>query len=320
MEYLVSIIIVNWNACDHLRKCLQSILHQGKKFPLEVFVIDNASQDDSVNTVKREFPDVHLIANNENRGFAAGNNQGLALAKGRYILLLNPDTILLDDALEKSINVAAKNPEVGVIGCQVLERRDKIQKTCFSFPTPLNLLLLATGLPKIFPKSRYFGKPELSWWDRRSERFVDVVSGMFMLVRREAIEEVGFMDEAYFIYAEEADWCFRFWRKGWPCMFTPEARIIHTEGGGQSTRKVAVRMYVQLQKSLLIFNRKNIGIYAWLAAKAVFIISNFFRVIVWGPVAVFSQRARHKTNRAFAGLCFQLTGSEPKISPARIAP
>jgi len=304
MTYEISIIIVSWNACEHLRKCLQSIFHSETNISFEVFVIDNASQDDSVDMVRADFPNVHLIINGENRGFAAANNQGLALAQGHYILLLNPDTILLDDALERSISIAKKHPDVGVIGCQVLERMNNIQNTCFSFPTPWNLFLLAVGLPKLFPKSRIIGRPELSWWDRRSERFVDVVSGMFMLVRREAIEEVGFMDEAYFIYAEEADWCFRFWQAGWSCMFTPEVKIIHTDGGGQSTRQVAIKMYVQLQKSLLIFNRKNIGKIAWLSAKVIFLFSNLLRIFIWGPMAIFNQKALHKTSRALAGLRF----------------
>jgi len=311
MDYDISIIIVSWNCCEDLRNCLQSIFHPSTQIRLEVIVIDNASRDDSANMVRNEFPDVRLIENEENLGFAAANNQGLKISTGRYVLLLNPDTIVLDNALEKTLCIAEKHPRVGVLGCQVLENMEKIQRTCFSFPGPLNLLLTAMGLPRLFPKSRFFGNPELSWWDRTTERFVDVVSGMFMLVRREALEDVGPLDEAYFVYTEEVDWCFRFWQAGWKCMFTPEARIIHVDGGSKSTEQIATRMFVQQQKSAMIFIRKNMGLVARLLAKAVFILSNSLRLSVWGFGAPFSQKARNKSTCALAALWFHFTGREP---------
>jgi len=311
MSYDISIIIVSWNCCEDLRNCLQSIFHTATHLKLEVIVIDNASRDDSASMVRNEFPNVQLIENKENRGFAAANNQGLKISKGRYLLLLNPDTILLDDVLKKTLCIAEEYPRVAVLGCQVMESKEKIQKTCFAFSGPLNLFLIAMGLPRLFPKSHFFGRPEISWWDRTTERFVDVVSGMYMLVRREALQEVGSMDEAYFVYAEEADWCFRFWQAGWKCMFTPEARILHVDGGGKSTRLIATRMFVQREKSTVIFNRKNLGYPAFLSAKAIFILSNTIRLLVWGWGAPFSQNAMSKTNCALAGIRFHLTGTEP---------
>jgi len=311
MDYDISIIIVSWNCCEDLRNCLQSIFHPAAHLKLEVVVIDNASRDGSVSMVREEFPDVQLIGNKENRGFAAANNQGIKISTGRYILLLNPDIILLDDVLEKTLCIAEGHPRVGVLGCQVLENMEKIQKTCFSFPGPLNLFLEASGLQRMFPKSHFFGRPELSWWDRSTERFVDVVSGMFMLVRREALDDVGLLDEAYFVYTEEADWCFRFWQAGWKCMFTPEARIIHVDGGSKSTEQIATRMFVQQQKSVMIFFRKNMGLVARLLAKAVFILSNSLRLSVWGFGTPFSQKARKKSICALAALWFHVTGEEP---------
>jgi len=313
MNHDISIIIVSWNSVEHLRNCLGSIYQIKSRVNLEVTVIDNASSDGSAEMVSSEFSSVILIENKENRGFAAANNQGIVRSSGRYILLLNPDTILLDDALEKTLGIADNHPNVGVLGCQVLENKEKIQNTCFSFPTPLNIFFIAVGLSKLFPKSHFFGQPELSWWDRKSERFVDVISGMFMLVRREAYEDVGLMDEAYFIYAEEADWCFRFWQAGWKCMFTPDACIIHADGGGKSTRQIASKMFVQMQKSLIIFNRNNIGKVACLLTKAIFILSNIIRLVIWGGLAPFNQSALSKATYALAGLRFHLTGREPTV-------
>ena len=315
MKHLLSIIIVNWNTSEHLRKCLQTIYQSDHDFSFEVIVIDNHSKDHSANMVKSEFSYVNLIENETNRGFAAANNQGINIATGKYILLLNPDTLLMKNTLQNSLEVAENNLDAGVVGCQVLENKNTIQNTCFSFPSPLNLFLGVSGLDKMFPKSRFFGKPHISWWERKSERYVDVVSGMFMLVRKEALNEVGLMDESYFIYAEEADWCYRFWASGWSCLFTPDAKVIHTDGGGKSTSLIAVKMYVQLQKSLLIFNLKNMGITSWLLAKALFIFHNLIRSLIWTPISIIVQNDKtiFKRNCAIAGLRFLLTGKEPSF-------
>lgn len=310
----VSIIIVNWNTQHLLRGCLASIFQQTTADTFEVIVVDNASSDGSAEMVRREFPQVILIANTSNRGFAAANNQGLRCAKGEYLLLLNPDTVILDHAIDKAIAFTDSEIDIGVMGCQVMETPQRIQRTCFAFPSPLNILLEQTGLSSTFPRSRIFGKAWLGWWDRRSRRDVDVVSGMFMLVRRAAMEEVGLMDEAYFVYAEEADWCYRFWKAGWRCVFAPVAQIIHLDGGGKSTSQVSARMYVQLQKSLLHFHRKHYGWLAWMALRLLYACSNAARAISWGVLAWLrrAEAPRHRRNQAVAALKFQLFGVGPQ--------
>ncbi|MBA7636301.1 N-acetylglucosaminyl-diphospho-decaprenol L-rhamnosyltransferase [subsurface metagenome] len=265
----VSIIIVNWNTRDIIRDCLKSVYEQTKGISFEVIVIDNASSDGSVEMVKSEFYQVVLIENKQNRGFAAGVNQGIAVAKGRYALVLNSDTIVCDNAIEKTVQYADKHAEAAVVGCQVWENSDTIQMTCFRFPSVLNLFLHTFALNKIFKNNHFFGREWMLWWPRDSEREVEVVSGSFMLVRRNAIDDVGLMDESYFLYYEETDWCYRFAKGGWKILFWPRAKIIHVDGGSHSTNKNAVGMSVQVQKSLLIFFKKHYGMTHYLFARLI---------------------------------------------------
>ncbi len=287
---------------------------QTRKVAIKVIVVDNASADGSVETVAREFPRVHLIANTENRGFAAANNQGLRNAEGRYVLLLNPDTIILDGAVDKAAAFADQNPDAAVIGCQVLENESTIQRTCFAFPSLSSLILTGSGLDRIFPRSRIFGKHNMGWWNRDTQREVDVVSGMFFLVRREAIRQVGLMDEDYFVYAEETDWCWRFRQAGWRCLFFPAAKIIHLDGGSKSTSQVSVKMYVQLQKSLLIFFRKRLGRLSFYLARMIFIVNMALRAAVWSVGGMFNlgKCSRVKCVQSAAALQFLVFGREPE--------
>jgi len=286
----VSVVIVNWNTRDVLRDCLSSVFEQTQGIEFEVIVVDNGSSDRSVQMVEAKFPQVIVIANGENRGFAAANNQAIAVARGKYVLLLNSDTIVLDNAIAKMVSFADKNPDVAVVGCRVLNPDKTLQPTCFMFPSVLNMLLSASYLYKIFPRSKFFGRERMSWWDRNDVREVDVVTGCFMLVRRKAIERVGLMDEQFFMYAEETDWCYRFKETGWKVMFTPTAEIIHI--GGQSTKQVRAKTLVQLRLSILHFINKH---YGWLSHKiASFLVVLFFgvRVPVWLMVYAFGNDRR----------------------------
>jgi GT2 family glycosyltransferase len=308
----VSIIIVSWNTCDVLRGCLRSILEETRDVSFEIIVIDNASRDDSAAMVRNEFPVAKIIENSDNRGFAAANNQGIRVASGRYILLLNPDTVILKSAICRCVAYADHHPDVGVVGCQVLEDDRRIQRTGFSFPGPWNLFLTVSGLSRAFPNSRLFGRPELGWWGRNSEQDLDVVSGMFMLVRHEAIEQVGLLDEDYFVYTEEADWCYRFFRAGWRRVFTPCAQIVHLDGGSKSTSQVSVKMFVQIQKSTMIYFRKHLGLGAWLAAKIVYVVSNSARAAIWflSSIVTRNPSLRRKSAAAAAAVRFHVLGTE----------
>jgi GT2 family glycosyltransferase len=275
----VSVIIINWNTRGLLRDCLESVYEQAGDVEFEVIVVDNASTDDSVDMVRKDFEQVKLIENAENRGFATANNQAMAVANGRYVLLLNSDTVVLDDAIARTVEFADVHPRAAVTGCRVLNPDSTLQPTCFMFPSILNMLLSSTYLYKVFPTSRFFGRERMTWWDRNDVRQVDVVTGCFMLVRRSAIDKVGMMDERFFMYAEETDWCYRFKENGWEVVFTPAARIIHL--GGQSTAKRPVAMIVQLRLSILRFIRKHRGLLAQLTARV--LTATFFavRLPVW---------------------------------------
>jgi GT2 family glycosyltransferase len=282
----VSIIIINWNTKKLLHDCLASVYETSGDIDYEVIVVDNASVDGSAEMVKDEFPNVVLIENSENRGFAAANNQAMAVAKGRYVLLLNSDTIVLENAVANTVQFADAHSEVGVTGCRVLNPDGSVQRTCFKFPSILNILLSSTYLYKLFPRNKFFGREQMTWWDRSDERQVDVVTGCFMLVRREAIDQVGMMDERFFMYGEETDWCYRFTKSGWKVMFAPVGQIIHF--GGQSASQKPVAMIIQLRMSILKFIRKHNGWLSHLIARI--LIAFFFAVRLPAWFAVFSFR------------------------------
>lgn len=308
----VSIVIVNWNTRDILRDCILSIGTQ-TTLPHEIIVVDNASSDGSVTMVKEEFPDVVLIANDENRGFAAANNQGLKAAIGQKLLLLNPDTIVLDHAIDRMAGWLDDNPDVGCVGCQVLEDETTIQRTCFADPGPLNLALVEFGLQRLSGRYRFLGQPEYSDWDRKSQRDVDVVSGMFMMLPRKVFQTVGLLDEAFFIYSEEADWCRRIRSFGWRCTFVPEARILHLDGGSKSTAQIRSPMHVQMQKSKMIYVRKHYGLIGAFAARSMFVLASLIRGSLFGLSGLIrtSPESRARVRLAGAALRYHMLGREP---------
>jgi GT2 family glycosyltransferase len=254
----------------------------------EVIVVDNASNDGSVEMVKKDFPQVTLIENLQNHGFAAANNQGINIAKGQYVLLLNSDTVILDKTIQKTVSFADAHPEAAVVGCRVLNPDRTLQPTCFMFPSILNMLLSTTYLYKLFPKSKFFGRERMTWWDRNDVREVDVVTGCFMLVRQEAIKKVGTMDERFFMYSEETDWCYRLRKAEWKILFIPDAEIIHF--GGQSSKQAAAKMVLLLRGSRLLFFKKHKG--PLVSALACLFIGLFFvlRIPYWFTKALLSNK------------------------------
>lgn len=289
----VSIVIVNWNTREILRDCLESVARNAGAVELEVIVVDNASVDGSVALVKQAFPHVRLIQNAENRGFAAANNQGIAIARGRYVLLLNSDTLVLDGAVERAVAFADAHPPAAVVGCRVLNSDRTLQASCFMFPSILNMLLSATYLYKLLPRSRFFGRERMTWWGKDHWREVDVLSGCFMLARRQAIAQVGAMDDGYFMYAEETDWCCRFKQAGWKIMYTPSAQIVHL--GGKSSEQVQVEMTLQLRSGILRFFRKHRSFPAYWAACLLTAVWYGVRVPYWLVRGLVLSRGRNRS-------------------------
>jgi len=288
----VSIIIAAWNVKDLLYNCLQSVYGQTEGISFEVIYVDNASEDGSVEIVAREFPQAKIIENDDNKGFIEANNQGIEIANGRYVLLLNSDTVVLDNAIAKAVKFADSHPEAAVVGCRVLNPDKTIQRTCFMYPSALNMLLSATYLYKVSPGSRFFGREQMTWWDYNDAREVEAVCGCFSLVRREAIDEVGYMDPTYFVYGDDPDWCYRFHKAGWRIMFTPEPEIIHY--GGQNTKLVADKFLLQLYGAKLIFMKKHRNKLSFPLACFLTALFFFFRVPYWLAIGLVNNNGREK--------------------------
>lgn len=281
MNYIdVTVIIVSWNTRDILKDCLVSVYKQTKDIIFEVIVVDNASTDGSALMVQNDFPQVILIDNSENRGFAAANNQGMHIAKGRYVLLLNSDTVILGGAIQKTLRFADHHPKVAVVGICNNDGNGKLIKNCFQFASVQNLLISTVGFHRIFPMSRLFGRERMTWWNFQSVREVDAVAGCYMLVRRKAIGSVGMMDERFFMYGEEMDWCWRFKLAGWKTLYYPDAQIIHY--GGMSAVQNPMGMRLEQQKSFLYFIEKRQGQSARLFARFLLTVSAIVRIGYWG--------------------------------------
>jgi GT2 family glycosyltransferase len=297
---------VSWNTRAILRDCLRTIYAQTKTVPFEVIVVDNASHDGSAEMVKADFPQVVLLANTTNRGFAAANNQGIEVAQGRYVLLLNSDTLVLDGAIDKMVAFADEHPEAAAVACRVLNADRTWQPTAFMFPSALNLLLSALYLNKLLPRSRFFGRERMTWWNGLDMQAVEVVAGCFLLVRRAAVRQVGVLDESYFMYGEESDWCYRFHKAGWKVLYTPAAQIVHL--GGASSVQIKGPMCLQLRASTLLFIRKHAGGASYIAACALVSLFFLLRLPLWLAKAAVSgpARAEHwQTVRTYAAGCWR---------------
>ena len=194
----LSIVIISYNTQDMTRECLESVYANASGLDLEIIVVDDASRDGSVEMIEQCFPAALLIKNTENRGFAAANNQAFAVARGDFILLLNSDTIILGDALQRSLEYLRRNPEAGAMACRALNTDRTVQLTCSEYPSHLNLLLMTTGLDRL-PWPKALAKYQMRHWQRDSERDVEVISGCFLLIRRPAFEQVGLLDEGFFL-------------------------------------------------------------------------------------------------------------------------
>jgi len=251
----LSVIIVNYNVRDFLENALTSVAQALKGIDGEVIVVDNASDDGSIEMVRKKFPRVRAIANGTNLGFAAANNIGLAESTGRYMLLLNPDTIVQEDTFQTIIRFLDDHPDAGMAGCRILNPDGTLQPACRrSFPTPWVAFTKISGLSALYPESRIFGRYNLGYLDPGSTYEVDAISGSFMAVRRSAWEQVGGLDEEYFMYGEDLDWCYRFKRAGWKVYYVSETRIIHYKG--ESVRRSDIDEVRHFHQAMRVFVAK----------------------------------------------------------------
>ena len=252
----LSIIIVNWNTRQLLDDCLVSIYRETQNITFEIFIIDNASADGSAKMVEKKYPNVRLIKNTKNNGFAAANNQAIRQASSRYILILNPDTVILENALDKGVEVMDKRRDFSILGTKTFNKNMARQKTVASSPNLLSQIFLLTKLRHFFPKSKIIKKYQRFDFDYNKESYVDQIQGSFMLIRKEVLDNIGFFDENFYIWFEEVDFCLRAKKAGYKILFSPNIKIIHY--GGESFKQVMTlkkqRMY---NRSLFYYFWKN---------------------------------------------------------------
>jgi GT2 family glycosyltransferase len=292
----LSIIIVNWNAKDLLLRCLEAVNRNLGTIQSEVIVVDNGSTDGSVEAACERFPHTRFLENQTNIGFSRANNQAIEASGGRYYLLLNTDTFLHTGALETMLRFMDANPDTGAAGCRLYYEDGSLQRSCTSFPTLATELWQALWLDRLFPKSRVFGKYWMTYWDFNDSREVESIIGACMLLRREAIAEVGLLDESYFMYSEETDLCYRLKEKGWKVRFIPQASATHI-WGGTSKRIQEETTFLRLYKSRTQFFRKHYGSAITLLYKAVLILGSVMRV-VGGVIAFFFKKNQNTLKSA----------------------
>lgn len=263
----LSVIIVNWNVSDLLKRCLWSIFQNTDGITFEVFVVDNASADDSVEMVRTEFPQVHLIANRENAGFARANNQGLERAVGAVVLLLNPDTEMVGNTLGALVRVAKEHESAGVIGGQFFNPDGTLQPSVRRFPKLLDHLMILLKLHHLFPGARALARYLATDLDPSAPQTVEQVSGTFMGITRAATKIVGVLDERFFIWYEDVDYCKRVRAAGLTVLYTPEIKIIN-HGGKSFAKVVALKKQKMMNRSMGQYFKKHHARMAWLVIQS----------------------------------------------------
>ena len=278
---------MTYKARDLLRDCLGS-LYENSKLPLEVIVVDNGSEDGTAEMLREQFPEVTLVENKTNTGYTRPMNQALKLGRGRYLLQLNPDTLVLPNTLDYLVEFIDTHPEVGICTPKVLNQDGTLQTQCRRGESrPWAVISYFTGLAKLFPRNKRFGQYLMSYMDENQTHPVAGVSGSCMLIRREVVDQIGYLDERFFAYQEDADFCFQARKAGWEIYYVPKVQIIHYGGKGGSRVEPYQAIFVWHQ-SYFRFYQKNLAkdyfwFFNWLFYSAMFfkllltLLINFFR-------------------------------------------
>lgn len=252
---LLSIVIVNWNTTRLLDTCLDSIYRHVGIRDFEVIVVDNASADFSEADFRSKHPSATLFANQENLGYAEGNNQAIAASTGDYVLLLNPDTELTSDAPAVLVDFLQNHPDAAAVGCKLVRPTGAVDRSVRGFPYPLAIASELLGLSKLLPKSHTFGAYRMTWFGYDTEVEVDQPMGSCLMLSRRAIDQIGLFDQLFPIFFNEVDWCYRAKQAGWRIFFTPAPEVIHH--GGSSTRQIRKMMKKESHRSLARFYKKH---------------------------------------------------------------
>ena len=305
----LSVVIVNWNTRELVLQCLEFLYRTTEGLPMEVFVVDNGSHDGSVEAIRNDFPGVILVENEENLGFARANNKALRRARGKYSLLLNTDTILQDGTVMALLKFMEETPKAAIGGAQLLNPDGSKQNSVDNFPTlwseGLNKSLLRLVFPRRFPSKR-----------RSLSRPIEVESviGACAVVRKKAVEEVGFMDEDYFLFMEETDWCYRMRTKGWKVYLIPHAAAIHLQGS--TAARVKARAKVEYYRSRYLFFQKHRGAFQAGALAGVLFIKLTISLLMHGLVCLLTA---FQSRRAWQRLSvtWQLLAWHARFCPQR---
>lgn len=308
----LSIIIINWNTKALLKGCLNSVYTNAPTKPFEIIVVDNASNDGSQQMVANDFPTVKLIENTENLGFAKANNIGIEACTGDKILLLNSDTLIHGDVLDRSIDYLTLNSQVGAVGCRVLNADNSLQHSTSQFPSFLNLFLQTTALDRIraLPALQRY---RMQYWKRNEAKAVNTVSGCFIMTPKTALEKVGLLDDAFFFFGEETDWCKRLRDNGLEVHFAPVGKITHFGGG--SSGNLNHKRDLMLTQATVRLHLKHHGLVSALAVFLLLLMFNTSRAVFWTFKAIFcSNRSTQIRKRHFLGVC----GAFLKAWPGKI--
>jgi GT2 family glycosyltransferase len=283
----LSVIIVNYNVRHYLEQCLDSVIKASENVKCEIFIVDNNSSDGSCQMVKSLFPQVKLISNQENYGFSAANNQAIRLSEGKFILLLNPDTLVEEESFTRCLAFMNEHPEAGATGVRMLNGNGKLlPESKRALPTPGTAFFKMAGFSFLFPHSGFFNRYYLGHLDSSATTETEVISGAFMFIRKEVLNKTGLLDETFFMYGEDIDLSYRILKAGYKNFYFPEVRIIHYKG--ESTSKGNINYVVQFYKAMLIFVRKHFrknGMRSFLILISV-------AVYFWGFIAILKNFAR----------------------------
>jgi GT2 family glycosyltransferase len=284
----LSIIIVNYNVKHFLEQCLHSVQKASKNIQSEIFVVDNNSVDGSAQLIREKFPHIHFIENKENVGFSKANNQAIRESSGKYILLLNPDTVVEEDTFLKVLAFMDTHRDAGGLGVKMIDGKGTfLPESKRGLPTPWVAFYKIFGLAKLFPKSKIFGKYHLSYLSENEIHLVDVLSGAFMLMRKSVLDKIGLLDETFFMYGEDIDLSYRIQLGGFKNYYFPETTIIHYKG--ESTKKGSLNYIKVFYKAMIIFAKKHFpggkaGIFALLIQLAI-----YFRAVISVSKRIFTK-------------------------------
>lgn len=295
-----SVIIVNWNTRAYVLQCLKSLSDQMRPWNIEIIVVDNASSDGSVRAIKEQFPTVRIIENTANTGFATANNLGILESRGRYLLLINSDVTLRPRCLDRLLRFMDHHTRIGLLGPRILNADLTLQKSVRAFPTVSGSLCRALMVDRLYPISALLPTGE-RFKVSRCAQAVDILSGCFWVVRRATLDDVGLLDETFFMYAEDKDWCIRFWASNWQVVYLPTAEAIHF--GGSSSARAPTRFYIEEHRANLRYWEKHHGRMGRNCVYCIMILHQLVRILT--GLAMYCVRPQRRPMlRAVIDRCF----------------